>query len=180
SNSPPILAPIGDKTINEGALLTFTNSGFDLDIPAQNLAFSLDPGAPTGASVGANNGVFTWIPAEDQGPGSYTLTIRLTDDGTPAASAAKTFTITVNESNTPPALAPIADRTVNEGDLLTFSISESDEDLPPQSLTYSLDAGSPAGAAINLTNGMFTWIPAADQCPEIDPLTFRFTDHASQ
>src|SRR5256885_12531959 len=113
------------------------------------------------------------MPAEDQGSGIYTLTIRLTDESRPAASAAQTFTITVNESNTPPVLAPIADRTVNEGDRLTFSISARDEDLPPQSLTYSLDVGSPAGAVVNPTNGVFTWIPADEQGPGIYSLTIR-------
>src|SRR5205814_9533776 len=38
-NSLPALAPIGNKSVNELTLLTFTNSATDGDIPAQILTF---------------------------------------------------------------------------------------------------------------------------------------------
>ena len=44
TNNPPVLAPIPDKTVNAGALLTFTATATDTNIPAQTLTFSLDPG----------------------------------------------------------------------------------------------------------------------------------------
>src|SRR5207249_83358 len=66
---------------------------------------SLDPGAPTGATIDPNNGVFSWTPSEEQGPGVYPITVRVTDTGNPAKSAARTFTVTVNDFNLPPLLA---------------------------------------------------------------------------
>jgi hypothetical protein len=45
------------------------------------------------------------------------------------------------QDNTPPDLAPIGDRSVNEGNLLTFTATASDD--PGDTLTFSLDAGAP-------------------------------------
>ena len=41
-NQAPVLAAIGNKSIDEGSLLTFTASATDPDLPANNLSFSLD------------------------------------------------------------------------------------------------------------------------------------------
>src|SRR5262249_34655664 len=64
SNTPPVLAFIGNKSVNEGASLTFTNTATDADVPAQTLTFSLDAGAPAGAGINPNTGVFSWTPTE--------------------------------------------------------------------------------------------------------------------
>src|SRR5436309_5173440 len=90
-NVRPVLAPIGDKTVNEGQLLSFTNSATDADLPAQPLTYTLDAGFPPGSSI-TTNGVFAWTPTEAQGPGSYPVTIRVSDDFSPPASAAETIT----------------------------------------------------------------------------------------
>jgi hypothetical protein len=78
----------------------------DADVPANALAFSLDSGAPSGASITAA-GVFTWTPTEAQGPGSYPVTVRVRDNGSPALEDFETFTISVNEVNVAPELAHI-------------------------------------------------------------------------
>ncbi|MDB6032480.1 MAG: hypothetical protein JWM16_2818, partial [Verrucomicrobiales bacterium] len=48
ANSPPVLAPIGDKSVNVGSPLTFRASATDPDLPAQTLSFALDANAPAG------------------------------------------------------------------------------------------------------------------------------------
>jgi hypothetical protein len=50
------------------ATLTFTNTATDADLPAQNLTFSLDAGAPDGAEIDPETGVFTWTPTPAQSP----------------------------------------------------------------------------------------------------------------
>jgi len=59
------------------------------------LSYALEPGAPAGAAIDANTGVFTWQPAVGQGPGTYTITVRVRDLGTPEVSGTTSFTVTV-------------------------------------------------------------------------------------
>ena len=40
---------------------------------------------------------------------------------------------------------------------MSFTASATDSDLPPNSLLYSLGAGTPAGATINPNSGVFNW-----------------------
>jgi hypothetical protein len=93
------VAPVLDATVNQtatsGILLSITNSATDADIPANTLTFTLDPGAPAGATI-TTNGLFTWTPSTNQAPGTNSITVRVTDDGSPPLSDAKTFTIVVN------------------------------------------------------------------------------------
>src|SRR5439155_10436463 len=122
--------------------------------------------APAGAAINASTGVLSWTPSEAQGPGDYSVTVRVTDDGTPALQASRTFAIHVAEVNATPELAPIADQNVGEGTLLTLTASATDADLPVNTLRYSLDAGTPAGAAIDAATGVFPWTPDADHGPD--------------
>ena len=148
-----MLAAIGDKTVNEGQLLTFTANATDSDVPANTLTFSL-LNAPAGASIDPATGVFSWTPAEGQGPGSYDLTVRVTDNGTPNLydEEAITITVTVNEPIRPRSWRPLAIKSVNEGQLLTFTASATDSDIPANSLTFSL-LNAPAGASIDAVHG---------------------------
>ncbi len=74
-NVAPVLAPIGDQSVDELVELTFTATASDVDVPVQSLLFSLS-GEPVGASITA--GVFTWTPTEAQGPGVYTFDVVVT------------------------------------------------------------------------------------------------------
>lgn len=77
-NTAPVLAAIPPQTANQGALLTFTASATDTDLPANTLTFSL-VGAPVGASINSVSGVFTWTPTVPQGPGTFNFTVRVSD-----------------------------------------------------------------------------------------------------
>jgi len=175
-NTPPALALISDKTVNEGSLLSFTCVANDTNVPAQTLTFSLDSGAPIGAGIHAISGHFTWIPTEAQGPGAYPVTIRVTDNGLPSLSATQSITITVNEVNNAPLLAPLISRTVNEGSLLLVTNSASDPDTGPQSLTFSLEPGAPNGLTIDPGTGLIQWTPDEAQGPGTYAVGVRVTD----
>ncbi len=92
-NRAPSLSHIPDQITGEGSLLTFTAQATD---PGNNaLAFSLDPGAPPGASIDPASGAFAWIPP---GTGFSLVTnvvVRVTNNGTPSLSAAQSVTIAV-------------------------------------------------------------------------------------
>jgi hypothetical protein len=94
-NTPPVLDPLTDGVVIEGQLLLFTASATDGDAPAQSVTFSLDPGAPAGAAINPANGLFSWRPTTAQTPGTYLITVRVTDDGAPPMSASTTFRVQV-------------------------------------------------------------------------------------
>src|SRR5439155_14961 len=138
--------------------------------------FSLDAGAPAGAAIDPATGVFGWTPSEAQGPADYSVTVRVTDDGTPALDASRTLAIHVGEVNEAPVLAPIADQSVNENTLLQLTASATDSDLPANTLTFSLLPGAPVGAALDASTGLFSWTPREAQGPADYAVTVRVTD----
>ena len=84
-------------------------------LPNAHLIYSADnAGFPYGASI-TPDGAFTWAPSEAQGPGSYPITVRVTDSGSPVMSDFETITITVNETNNAPVLNPIGNKSGAEG-----------------------------------------------------------------
>jgi hypothetical protein len=95
TNSAPVLAAIPDRKIHAGSTFTFTNSASDADLPANTLSYSLDPGAPANASVGAATGVFQWPTTDADASTTNPITVRVTDNGTPEKSDAESFTVTV-------------------------------------------------------------------------------------
>lgn len=178
-NGAPTLGAIGDKTVDELTTLTFTATVTDGDLPANIQTFSLDAGAPNGASIGSSNGVFNWTPTEAEGPGVYTVTVRVTDSGSPTLNDFETFAITVNETNTAPVLGAIGNKIVDELATLVFTATVTDVDEPVQTLTFSLDAGAPSGASIGSSSGVFTWTPNENQGPGVYTATVRVTDNGS-
>ncbi len=158
TNSAPALAIGGGRTVNEGGTISFTAVATDGDTPVQTLTYALDgTSLALGASINASNGTFSWTPTEVHGPGAYTMNISVRDNGSPSLSNSALVTITVNESNTPPTLAALTNRAVALGEVVSFTATATDSDLPPQLITFDFALTPPAGATVNATNGLFTW-----------------------
>ena len=140
------------------------------------LTYSLS-NAPSGASINATNGVFTWTPTEAQGPGVYQITVKVTDNNLPPLSDAKTFQVTVNEVNVAPVLAAVTNRTVHAGTFVTFTNLATDVDLPTHQLSFQLGAGAPPGAGVGASNGVFAWPTTDADAGTTNALTVRVTDN---
>ncbi|MEY4385359.1 MAG: hypothetical protein RLY20_642 [Verrucomicrobiota bacterium] len=95
SNTAPSLAAISDRVLHATMTLVITNSAADTDVPANALTYSLDPGAPPAATIGATNGLFLWTPADADAGTTNAITVRVTDDGVPPLSATRTFNVLV-------------------------------------------------------------------------------------
>ena len=102
-------------------------------------------------------------PTEAQGPGVYAVTVSVLDNVTQLTDS-ETIQVTVNEVNLAPVLNAIGNRTVIAGNMVAFTATATDADLPANTLTFSLDPGAPAGAAIT-AGGNFTWTPTIAQAP---------------
>jgi len=163
-NRAPVFEPIGDKSVFETQTLTFTVGATDAD--GDTLTYSAS-GLPTGASFTPATRVFTWTPTNTQS-GTHWVTFGVTDGQIPVT---QTIAITVAEVvNNAPVLAAIGNKNVNEGSLLSFSVSGTDSD--GHSLTYSA-TGLPSGA--NFTGQTFTWVPTYEQAGTYS-VTFRVSD----
>ncbi|MGV3558193.1 putative Ig domain-containing protein [Larkinella arboricola] len=92
ANKPPVLASISNKTATLGQALTFTAQATDPDSD-QSLTYSVD-GAPA-ASINPTTGAFSWTPTTT---GAFSLTVIATDNGLPALSDQKVFTVTVPQA----------------------------------------------------------------------------------
>ncbi len=176
-NATPVLATIGDQSVNELATLSFAATATDPDLPANALTFSLID-APVGASIAPATGDFVWVPTETQGPGSYTFTVRVTDNGSPTLFDEEEIVVSVAEVNAAPVLATIGDQWINELATLSFAAMATDPDLSTNALTFSL-IGAPIGASIAPETGAFMWAPTEVQGPGSYTLTVRVTDNGS-
>ena len=104
TNYPPTLASVADRTIHAGCVLSVTNSATDPAVPSHPLAFSLEPGAPAGATIDAASGVISWPTTAASAGTTNTITVRVTQATSPNLSDAKSFTVVIVPA---PALQPL-------------------------------------------------------------------------
>ncbi|MHC4517824.1 MAG: putative Ig domain-containing protein [Planctomycetota bacterium] len=168
-NHAPVLAPIGSQQITAGATLTLTISATDAD--GDSLTYSAS-GLPGGATFSGNT--MTWTPSEAQA-GSHQVAFTVTD-GQFYDSEAIIITVASSGAGTNgvPNLAAIDNKSVNENESLSFSISASDPENDP--ITYSA-TGLPSGASLSGQN--FLWTPAYDQAGTYQ-VTFTASDGQDQ
>lgn len=93
ANSPPVLAAVADRTVDELTPMTLQLSAIDSDVPAQLLTFSLVNG-PEGLTV-TPSGLVSWTPGTNAGPSTNLVTVRVSDG---QLADEGTFTVTVRDS----------------------------------------------------------------------------------
>jgi len=96
----PVLNPISNSTLSAGQTLTVTNTASDPNAPPLTLTFSL-PTAPIGMTLNATNGILTWRPTVAQSPTTNSVTVQVSDSGTPPLSATQSFMVTVTQPAAP-------------------------------------------------------------------------------
>ncbi|HEV2969843.1 MAG TPA: NosD domain-containing protein [Pirellulales bacterium] len=156
------------------------------EIPGSAQYFVAIADAVTGATA---DGLTHFIDALEPMAGMYTIVIRsngvadvpytislggdaidgtehnpLQIDGMARSGIADTFKIVLDPASfaqptvVVPVLDPIPNVTVTQGTPVTFTAVAHDAD-PSAVLTFSLGAGAPAGASIDPSTGLFTWMP---------------------
>lgn len=94
-NKPPALDFLTNRMASYNTPLAFSASASDPEAPDSALRFSLDSGAPAGATIHGTNGTFNWTPTSQNLPGIYNITLRVTDAGLPSMTDAQTFQVTL-------------------------------------------------------------------------------------
>ena len=94
-NQPPVLDPIGDKTVDEGIRLNFRITATDPDEDILTFTIINQPPGSEFRQTG-DHGRLRWQPTYDQA-GTYEVTFIVTDDGEPPLSDSEAITITVND-----------------------------------------------------------------------------------
>ncbi len=146
----------------------------DSDIPLNNLNFSL-VSAPPGSMLDPITGVFTWTPAEDQGPSTNQIVVSVSDDGVPSLTTTDSFAVVVQEVNVAPVPPAITGQQIVEGYELVVTNTASDPDIPTNALSYSF-ISAPAGATID-GSGVIHWTPGETWGGSNATLIVKVTDN---
>lgn len=113
-------------------------------------------------------------------PGTYTVTVRISDAGSSTTTATSIMDISGGSAfNAPPELTVPSAMTVNPGSTVAFQVSAFDPDNDPLTLSA---ANLPPGATFmqnSSTTGLFTWTPAYGQWGNFAP-TFSVDDNQGE
>lgn len=149
-NEPPVLAPVGDQTVDEGQTLAFGLTATDPD--GNPLTYAAD-NLPAGATLDPNTGAFSWTPDYTQA-GTYAVRFTVSDG---RASDFEIVTFTVTNVNRPPVLASVGPQSVDENQPLTFTLTATDPDGEP--LTFATTTELPPGSRFDPATRTFQWTP---------------------
>jgi VCBS repeat-containing protein len=189
-NNPPSI--VGQTmTVNENSAVGTAIGVVAASDPdaGQGLSFSIEGGNPAGAfAIDSTTGAITVANSsalDHEANGSYVLTVRVTDDGSPALSAAADMTVTVADVNEAPIVAAAGPFAVVESAAAgteVGTVTASDPDAG-QNLTYAIVAGNSGNAfAIDSATGRITVANGSALDYESQPtfnLTIRVADDGS-
>lgn len=166
-NGAPVLTPIGNKTVAEGATLSFQVAATDPD--GDPLVFSAS-NLPSGATFSASTRTFTFKPSFTQA-GTYSNVTFKASDGQVESSTAISITVT-NVNRAPVA----ANQSLTTAQNTPLAIMLSGTDADGDALTYTM-----------LSNPTKGWFPSYGALPSLtynpewnitgdDSFTFRVSD----
>ena len=169
-NRPPELEGIGDKSVNESELLEFTVNATDPD--GDGLTYSAS-NLPDGATFSNTMRTFSWTPSLEQDGLHHDVHFEVSDGD---LIDWENITIRVGDMgdpNSPPIFEPTGDKSVNESELLEFTVNATDHD--GDNLTYSA-TNLPDGATFDNATRTFAWIPTFEQAGTYPGVYFEVSD----
>lgn len=188
-NDPPVIAPQSFNLAENTVAGTIVGSvtATDPDSPAQTLTYSLiggNTGNAFGLTAGGQLFVMNRAPLDFETNPVFTLTVQVTDNGSPALSSTATVTVNLTNLNEQPVIAPqqfIVEENSNAGTLVGTVVA-SDPDAG-QALTYAIISGNTGTAfTINSATGAITVANSTVIDLETNPvfsLTVQVTDNGS-
>jgi len=147
-NHAPTIAPIAAQTVAENATLTVTVTASDVDGDPITLSADSLPANATFVDNGNLSGTFTFYPSYDQA-GTYVV-LFFAGDGTEVDTLR--VTITVTDTNRLPFVFTDINRTIYEGDTLTYPVSSFDADGTTPFLSARLSGQDTLGTNMTFTD----------------------------
>nr|WP_013334799.1 CARDB domain-containing protein [Gloeothece verrucosa]ADN18050.1 YD repeat protein [Gloeothece verrucosa PCC 7822] len=154
TNRAPILTPITPQSGRENVEISFSLSAGDID--NDPIFYSSTSPLPTGASLDALTGKFSWKPNYSQA-GNYVLNFTATD--AKGATDTRSVIINIKNVNRNPVLT-VSPQIVALGETLTYQIAATDAD--GDNLIYSAKY-LPEGATLNSQTGTISFTPTPGQ-----------------
>ena len=166
-NQAPVLASIGDQTLDEGSTLTVGLSASSPD--AASLSFSASDLPSFASLTDHHDGTASLVlsPGHNDA-GTYPVTVTIVDDDNNDLSDSETFDIIVSNKNRAPILGEIGNQTVVEGSSLTVALSATDPD--GDSVNFSTSELPPFASLTDNNNGTasLTLTPGAGHAGSYD------------
>lgn len=159
NRAPQMTAP-ADQASAEGQAISLAVGGFDPD--GDTVTWSAT-GLPPGLSIAPASGVISGTISYDASPGSpYSVTVRLTDDGSPTLWTEVGLQWTVSNTNRAPVVTDPGNQASAEGAVVSLAIDAVDPD--GDGLTW-VGFGLPPGLAIDPVTGVITGTVPYDASP---------------
>ena len=176
-NLPPSVSAIPDQSTPDNVPLLIAVLVSDAETPAANLVVELTHTnsallPPAGLSL---NRVANWfylaITPQTRRHGVDRVTLTVQDN---ASTVTRAFALLVEDSNTPPIVAPVASQELNRGDQFRHQLVVADAQTPTGPFEFTL-VGSPAGLAVS-AGGWLEWNLSAGTAAGTYPVTVRVSD----
>lgn len=156
--TPPELIVPDTQTIYAGQTLTVTNSATNSFLPNATYTFKL-LSPPANARI--TNGVLTWPTTIAQPPGTNTITVKVTDNSSPALSATNSFAVVVVNPWVPGLTVP-GPQAIYAGQTLTVTNYATNDFFPGSTFTFALLSGlTNVDANLDVSdltnNGVLSW-----------------------
>lgn len=159
-NRPPVLEGASSQNGEENKTIQFSLSVNDPDRDDEGkLTFSSD-NLPDGANLNASSGEFRWTPGYDQS-GTYNVRFAVKDQA--GETSTTEVSITVANANRAPQIQSPGNKSVKEGENLSFRVSASDPDEEDSGNLQIEAKNLPGGANFNSGSNEFTWRPDKNQ-----------------
>ncbi|MEM9728170.1 MAG: DNRLRE domain-containing protein [Myxococcota bacterium] len=156
-NDPPEITSDPIEQATEEVLYSYPLTVTDVDGPSA-FSFSLDE-APLGMQVGSSSGLITWFPDNASTFMSNPVVVRVTD--VRGAFTTQSFSVSVANENDPPVVVSSPPTEGFAGFAYEHTVQAEDPD-PLDTVTYSFNL-APAGASIDPSTGVISWIPSAQE-----------------
>jgi hypothetical protein len=185
-NDPPTFTSTPVTSAQQGALYSYSITTADPDT-GQQRTIAAAPGSPlpawlslTNVNAGAGTATLSGTPTQAQ-VGTHSVTLRVTDNGSPAEFANQSFTITVSDVNDPPTFTSTPVTSASQGTLYTYNITTADPDTgQTRTITATTLPAWLTLSNVNATAGTATLSGTPAQA-QVGPhsVTLRVTDSGS-